>query len=497
MSDPELNYILIIESMPHGINVVFYINQNKFIRNKQRMFMNFLDVKRNLLRNVEVTEDTIDLNTGKVEITVTINPIEVNSISLHIDSGYGKLYKINEFYISNTRPRYTDISNVKRVSRDPIDCEIVYSTSQCVPTCTPANQPNGTRFKYRVENIKTFPANGGLSCPLDLNDYPNTSETIVEECEQKICNDCYGYWSEYSECDANGMRYRKYTVVNQGEFGGQPCDTVNGDVMEESCESLMLDPNFDLIHNTERMGNIFKVGNNYYGIVHPGRFKFKTTLFGTRNSDGTVDPNNSCIVTARDENNKIAALTFTPSTTGFDISRTEEEIIEENNILESEIVRPLQQFNQYPRIIVSKYNIGQDDHVYNWSGSFDYNNLKQLDHGIYVFLAVGSDGFYVKEPGETDYVLKTTHSVNLRKTQERNTNCLSWGANFAPAPLASNSDKLGAGNVPDSQKRTFGIQKYTSPFTSEKSTFYNTTCSLYNDVYVGEDWFTKIKWDGN
>jgi hypothetical protein len=488
MSDPELIYILIIESMPNGIDVVFYINQNKFIRNKQKMFMNFLDVKRNVLRNVEVTEDIVDLNTGKVEISVTINPIEVNSISLHIDSGYGKLYKINEFYISNTRPRYTDIFNVKRVSHDPIDCEIMYSTSQCVPVCTPANQTNGTRFKYRVENIKTFPENGGLSCPLDINNYPNTSETIVEECEQKICNDCYGYWSEYSECDANGLRYRRYTVVNPGDFGGQPCDTVNGDVEEESCESpLISDTNFDVIQKPVRIGNVFQVGNYYYGIVYPGRFKFNTTLFGTQNNDGTVDPSKPCIVTARDEYDNVGAITFTPRAEGgFDMSRTEDEIITDNNITVSEasaLVKPLSS-TEIPRIIIYRSNYTIYDTI---DESFDWSDLKSFNPGWYRFIAVQTPGFDVKESGNSEYVRKTDYTVMLTTTQQRNDNCLSWGVQYASAPFATDNDRRIAGNVPNSQKSTFGISTNN----------FNTTCSLYNTIHNSKDWNTRIKWNKN
>jgi hypothetical protein len=497
MSDPEIIYILIIESMPPGINVVFYINQNKFRRDKQKMFMNFLDVKRNVLRNVEVTEDIFDLNTGKVEINVTINPIEVSSISLHIDSGYGKLYKINELYISNTKPRYIDIFNVKRVSYDPIDCEITYSTSQCVPICTPANQTNGTRFKYRVENIKTFPDNGGLSCPLDINDYPNTSETIVEECEQKICNDCYGYWSEYSECDSNRIKYRKYTVVNPGEFGGQPCDTTNGNVMEESCESpLISDTDFVIIQKPVRQGNIFQVGGYYYGIVYPNNFKYNITLFGTQKSDGTVDPTKSCIVTARDENGKVGAITFTPSTGGgFNMSRTEDELTEDNHIKSWQVVKPLQHFNQYPRIII--YRGGNVVSTKTKTESFKFDDLKHLYNNstyvVYRILAVQTNGFYVKERDQTDYVLKTEYTVGLDSRRVRNADCLSWGSNFAPSPLASASDLAAVPNIPNSDKRTYGISKYN--YFGE--TRYNTSCSLYNIEYIGDSWYTKIKWDKN
>lgn len=485
--------------MPHGINVVFYINQNKFLRDKQKMFMTFLDVKRNILRNVEVTEDIFDLNTGKVEINVTINPIEVNSISLHIDSGYGKLYKINEFYISNTRPRYTDIFNVKRVSYDPIDCEIIDSASQCVPICTPANQTNGTRFRYRVENIKTFPDNGGLSCPLDINDYPNTSETIVEECEQKICNDCYGYWSEYSHCDfRTRQKYKKYIVVNPGEFGGQPCDTINGDVMTESCEPPHTSTDFVVIPIPVRQGNIFKVGEHYYGIVYPNNFKHNITLFGTQKSDGTVDPTKSCIVTARDENGNFGAITFTPITsTGgvFNMSITEDEIAEENHIKSWQVVKPVQHFIQYPRILIYR----GDRLIFEFTERFNFDDLKHLYAGTseahYRILAVQTSGFDVKERDQTEYVRKTEYTVVLETREVRNANCLSWESKYAPAPLARAYDIADVKDVPDNQKWTYGIRKSRSSYSRDST--YNTSCYLYSDDYFGDSWYTKIKWDKN
>jgi hypothetical protein len=96
----------------------------------------------------------------------------------------------------------------------------------CSPDC-------GDGTQTRIFEVTDVGEEGGQACEA------NDGDEQERACNNRVCDDCTGSWGEWSSCSGNcgttGTRTRTYTISNQGDPQGEPCESETGTQQSEEC----------------------------------------------------------------------------------------------------------------------------------------------------------------------------------------------------------------------------------------------------------------------